>query len=204
MSFLNRWQRWLNGLIATILLCSPTFAFAASTMMINAAQMLENIDAQLPYFYSAVSGFAYLCGLFFMIAGIHAFKEFGNGAMSGNKLAMKEPLAYIIIGAMLIYLPTAKDVFLTTVYGTATVSAYVGYGVSDTFNEMGKVIVDIVQFVGFIAFVRGLMMMHKVGVGQTQQGASFNKGLTHLIGGVIAMNIVAFGHIISTTLGIST
>ncbi|NNM58866.1 MAG: hypothetical protein HKM04_03540 [Legionellales bacterium] len=182
------------------LICLPTMAQA-----VTADQMLANINAQLPYLYKIVTGFGYLAGVFFVIVGVHKLKEFGNSAMQSGKLAMKEPFAYIIVGAMLIYFPSTLGVFLTTVYGTSSITPYIGYGApGNTFNEIGATIVGIVQFVGLVSFVRGLMMLHKVGVGESQQGASFNKGLTHLIGGIIAMNIVQFGHIISSTLGVSS
>jgi intracellular multiplication protein IcmC len=182
-------------------LCLPSIAFGA----VNADVMLENIATQLPYLFRFVSGFAYLGGLFFLIVGLYKLKEYGESrTMSSNKLDLKEPISYLIIGAMLIYLPTAKDTMLVSVYGTTQLSPYVGYGnQQNSFNEMGRVIVDIVQFIGFVAFVRGLFLMHRVGVGQAQQG-TFNKGLTHLIGGVIAMNVVGFANIIDTTLGISS
>lgn len=180
-------------------LCAPGLAFA-----VNADIMLENISLQLPYLFEVVSGFCYLGGVFFVLGGLMKLKTFGESqTMSSNRLDLKEPISYIIIGAMLIYVPTMKDTMLISVYGTATRSPYVGYGTQQgSFNEMGQVIVNIVEFVGFVAFVRGLFLFHRVGAGQAQQG-TFNKGLTHLIGGVIAMNVVGFVNIIDTTLGIS-
>lgn len=191
--------------VIEIVLFLALFSLPTLTQAVTADQMLANINAQLPALYKLVTGFGYLVGFFFVIVGIHKLKEFGNGTMQSNRLAMKEPLAYIIIGSMLIYFPSTLSVMLASVYGTSAISPYVGYGVAQsTFNEIGATIVGIVQFVGIVSFIRGLMMLHKVGVGDSQQGGSFNKGLTHLIGGIIAMNIIQFGHILSTTLGISS
>ncbi|MFN7098566.1 MAG: hypothetical protein ACK4PR_13585, partial [Gammaproteobacteria bacterium] len=184
-----------------VLLVSPSLAFGAT---ISADTMLSNLSLQLPYLFELVSGFAYLGGVFMIFIGVYHLREYGESrAMSSNKLDLKGPLSYIIIGAALIYLPSAKDTMLISVYGTTNLSPYVGYGDPQTsFNQMGQAIVDIVQFVGLVAFVRGLFLFQRVGTGQAQQG-TFNKGLVHLLGGVLAMNVVGFVHIVDVTLGIT-
>lgn len=185
--------------LSFILCCLPSLAFA-----ISADTMLENINAQLPYLYSLISGGCYLFGIAVFIRGISKLKEVAdNSASRAQRSSLTEPLANMILGVALIYLPSTMDTMLITVYGTSSITPYSGYGpAGSSFNEMAQVIINIVQFVGFIAFVRGLILFYRLGMGQAQQG-TFNKGFTHLIGGIIAMNVVEFINIIGTTLGIT-
>ena len=183
------------------LLVLPSLALA-----VNADVLLENLSEQLPYLFKLVSGFSYLAGAFFMIGGLHKLKEYGQsqGMGGGSKGEMKTCLSYLIIGSMLIYLPSIKNVLLDSVFGSNTISPYVGYAddSGSAVNVMGQDIVNIVEFLGFIAFIRSFFLFHRVGLGQAQQG-TFNKGVTHLLGGVIAMNVMGFIHIVDVTLGIS-
>jgi hypothetical protein len=49
----------------------------------------------------------------------------------------------------------------------------------------------IVQLIGLIGFIRGLTLMNKSAYRGPYSGL-FGQGLTHVIGGVLAMNIVQF------------
>lgn len=189
--------------LTALLLCFlPSFAFAT----INADVMLENLSQQLPYLFEVVSGFSYLAGVFFTFNGLLKLKEYGEtqGMGGSTKGDLKVCLSHLIIGGMLLYLPSTKNVLLDSVYGSNAITPFVGYGIAtNPVDQMGQDIVNIVQFIGFIAFIRGFFLFHRVGAGQAQQG-TFNKGVTHLLGGVIALNVMGFVHIIDQTLGIST
>lgn len=180
-------------------LMAPMTSFA-----IDAGQVLANINDQIPYLFTVVSAVAYITGGFFLVRGMMKLKEFGesHGRSAGQHMSLAGPASFIAIGAMLIYLPQTKDALLMTVYGTNEVSPYSGYATAPANSEqLMEVLIKIVQFVGFISFVRALILFHKVGNNQGQPG-TFNKGLSHAVGGAIAMNIVTFINIITNTLGI--
>jgi hypothetical protein len=171
---------------------------------IDAGQMLENINDQLPYVFMAVTAFAYVAGIFFVMRGLMKLKTYGemHGRGGGQHEGLSGAVSFIFIGAMLIYLPSGIDVLLTTVYGTTELSSYSSYASKpDTSEELWVILVNIVRAVGLISFIRGLMLFHKVGNHQAQPG-TFSKGVTHAIGGAIAINIVGFINIIAKTLGI--
>ena len=58
----------------------------------------------------------------------------------------------------------------------------------------------IVQLVGVIAFIRGLMMLTKLGQGGQQ--ASFGKVAAHIIGGVFCIDMYDFLQAVFATLGL--
>lgn len=62
--------------------------------------------------------------------------------------------------------------------------------------------IAIVRVVGYVSFVRGLVMLSHSADQGSQQG-SFGKGFMHIIGGILAINIVETITVIGNTLGFS-
>ncbi|MBB72856.1 MAG: hypothetical protein CMF50_10730 [Legionellales bacterium] len=165
-------------------------------------KMLANIQAQLPYLIQFITAFAYVAGFFLMFKAFFHLKQYGEmRTMMSSQADLKGPLANIFFGMALIFSPTIINVGLTTVFGDASVLSYPGD--NRGWDEMGQTIVLIVNFVGGVAFIRGLFHLNKVGSGQAQQG-TFAKGIIHLIGGILCLNIIGAKNVLYTTLGWAT
>lgn len=181
--------------ILLILLISPVSAYA-----INVDEMLTNIQEQIPALTQFVTGFAYLAGFFFIFKAIYALKQYGDmRTMTSSNADLRGPITSAFVGAALAFSPTVISITLTTAFGDDSLMAYPD--TSTGWDQMGKTLVNIVYFVGGIAFIRGIMHLHKVGQGQAQQN-TFSKGIIHIIGGIMALNITAVTNILFTTLGI--
>lgn len=194
-------KRYSLGLVVLFL---PAISYAAIP---DAATMLDNVQKQLPYLFSVVTGFAYVAGMLFIVKGLYSLREYGESRMAGSaQRGIKEPLVLLLVGAFLLYVPTAKDVMLNTIFGTSTLTPYNSYDTNNRtgFDELGQVLVNLVQFVGLVAFVRGLLILQRVGSNQGGQQQTFGKAVTHLLGGALAMNIMGFMNIIATTLGLNS
>ena len=59
-------------------------------------------------------------------------------------------------------------------------------------------LLGLVQVMGVIAFIRGWVLLGHAGEQNAQQGM-FGKGLTHIIGGILAINIVGTKDLIWNT-----
>lgn len=189
-------------LLLLIPMLLPLDAYAVTFPSLS--QMLDNINTQLPYLWRLVTGFAYVAGFFFIFRGVYHLKQYGDphSQTSGGK-DLRPGIVSLIIGAALVYIPTAMDTGLISIFGTSSLMAYpTGNTIDPSFTELGQVIVAIIQFVGVVAFIRGLMQFHRLGSGQAQQG-TFAKGLTHIIGGTLALNVVGTANVLASTLGIS-
>ena len=109
---------------------------------------------------------------------------------------------------MLLFMPTAINVFLGTIFGSNTILAYTGTStlnpVFDTLfgstSEFGKNLVLFVQTCGLVAFMRGWLIIARSGTQGGHQQNSMGKGLMHIGGGVLALNIVQTITIINNTL----
>jgi intracellular multiplication protein IcmC len=173
------------------------------------ASILDNLTPSLLQIQKLVSGAAYLIGVMFLIKGIMALKHAGEGKSHMSQgHTMKEPILYLISGAMLLYLPTAMDVILQTVYGSDEILSYnelqggnpiidVLFGSSGLF---GGGLVIFIQLIGLIAFVRGWVMLAKSASQQGGHQGGLGKAAMHIFGGILAINIVQTINIINNTL----
>ena len=191
-------KQWL---LAGLLLVCLGFAPDAQAKAPNVDEMLSNLQQQIPYLTQLVTGFCYVSGFYFMFKAVYHLKAYGEmRTMMASQTDLRGPITSLAIAAALMFSPTVIQIGLTTVYGNDSIMAYQG-AQNTGWNDMAQTIIAIVNFVGGVAFLRGLFIFHKLGVGQAQPG-TFAKGMTHLIGGVIALNIVEASNILFTTLGI--
>lgn len=190
-------------LFAVLFLLSP-LAFAAGPTTpgqgIDVVQMLQNLQTQIPYFNVFLSWFAYVGGTYLIFGSVYRLKEYGEQRMqSSGHTDLRKIMAGMFVGAALLYLPVTIETSMTTVFGSDTVTAY--QQGSTGWDDLLTTIISIVQFVGAVAIVRGLFQLHKAGSAHAQPD-NFTKGIVHIIGGIVALNIVGASHILFTTLGI--
>lgn len=181
--------------------CVPRGVFAVSTSTgIDVSQMLINIQEEIPYLTRCVTAFAYLSGFYFIYSGLYKLKEYGEArTMMSSNTDLRRPLVFLMTGASFIYLPTMVTVGLITVYGDKSMMQYEVH--HTVWDGMAQTMVQMIYFIGGLAFIRGLLHLHRAGTTQQQPGA-VPKGLFHLIGGTMAMNMVEVTNMVFATLGI--
>ena len=123
--------------------------------------------------------------------------------MQASSSNIKEPIFYLLIAALLIYFPTAIDIVLNTSFGSSNVLSYADSDVvSSAFggdSDLGEALVTIFQTIGLAAFVRGWVLIARA-ASQGQQPGGTGKGLMHVFGGILAVNIVGTVEMINNTL----
>lgn len=173
------------------------------------ADILINIASNLVPVQRLVTGAAYLLGIGFAFKAIFALKTLGESRtmMSSNHGSVKEPLIYFMVAAVLLYLPTAVEITLNTTFGSSNILQYAPIDSSnqalDTLfgsnSLVGEALSVIIQTIGVIAFVRGWVLIAR-SASQGQQPGGTGKGLVHVFGGILAMNIVGTLEIVNNTL----
>mgnify|MGYP006116650051 CR=1 FL=1 len=156
------------------------------------ANWLNNLALSVDQLYQMVTGAAYVMGGAFVLKAIYSLKVYGEArTMMSTASSIKEPITYLIIGAVFIYLPTGVSVMLNTTFADNTIMSYeqLPSGMNLTVANGGIALLSILQLVGIIAFVRGWVL---VGRSQAQgsQPGGLGKGITHIFGGILLMNIV--------------
>lgn len=173
------------------------------------------LDGMLACFMADIMGplhvvlnfFSFVAGMILLMVGTsRLIKSAQDGARGPGGLGTIMTFA---VGAALISYNEIVRAFSTTFTGSATTNtyAYMEYtdGMSgDEVVAAHIVITSIIQFmilVGLISFVRGLFIVRSVAEGNQQ--ASIMAGMTHLIGGALAINLGPLMNAVQGSLGIA-
>lgn len=144
--------------------------------------MLGNISQSLYPIQRLVSGGAYLLGILFLMKAIGKLKKIGDyKAQSPSHERMYGPLIFMLMGALLIYLPTGLKVMANTAFGVGNIMSYSNYSQFNIYDVIGL----LVRTAGVIWFVRGCVLISHASDPGTKEGS---KGLLFLFAGVLAIN----------------
>jgi hypothetical protein len=174
-----------------------------STMI---TQFVQNIYNPM---FSLVSGISYIVGLFLIVRGLI------KGAKTGSDPREAAPhavAANLVVGAILVSIGGMLPTMMQTLFGSPTPSSSAQqFAISYTSNLAGAgvdasgaastiaAILQFVQIIGVIGFLRGWLILRKAVEGGGQ--ATVPQGLSHIIGGTMAINIVGMLTLIDTTFG---
>lgn len=145
-----------------------------------------------------ITGGAYLIGCAFLFKAIYSLKIYGESrTMMSSNTNIKEPLVYLFVGALFIYFPSALETMMQTTFGYSNVLEYAPAGGSSSSLDVifgsgsliGRPLTIVIQVIGLIAFVRGWILIAR-SASQGQQPGGTGKGLVHVFGGILAINIV--------------
>jgi intracellular multiplication protein IcmC len=175
-----------------------SLAFAAVPDVVT---MLENFAKTVPELMYFTTALAYVFGFWFVVHGLVLLKKYGmqRTQMSGDA-SLAAPLLSIFVGAAMIYLPSTIQAGMETFWMNPNPYHY-GVSESEGWNTFAGACFMIIQLVGVIAFMRGLMILTKLGGGGQQ--ASFGKATAHIVGGIFCINMRDFLQSVFETLGLS-
>ena len=183
-----------------------TFSFFYAPMahadVPDAATMLENLVANVPQFMQLVTATSYVMGMWLAYKGVLGLKAFGEQrSMMASHQELKGPLFSLGIGAALMYLPSSVQAGIATFWTGDNPYGYIPDSGSDEFSTLYSDATMLMELIGTVAFIRGLLVLH--GLGGQAQGATFGKGITYIIAGVMCINFNSFLATINGTLGIT-
>lgn len=168
---------------------------------------LSNLAASVTSLKRLVIALSYVIGLTLIVRGVMMYRVFGTQTMSSaQKGELAGPLVFIMVGSFLLYFPSTLSTTLTTVFGDDNIAgvtdlvAYKQISGVEKWGAITDVVVKYMYLIGLIAFVRGWVILSKMGHSGAQPG-SLGKGIIHVIGGVLLINIVDTFNILATTLG---
>lgn len=155
---------------------------------ISFIKFINNIDAIMPILWKFATGFCFLAGVMLIFKSLFLFKEYGDArVMMSANTDIRRPLVPLIIAVLLLASPSTMVYMQETMF--KGISAGLDYRDTDkTFAQLMTMMGHIVQFIGFISFVRGWMLFTRIGHQGGQPGL-FAKAMTHVIGGLLAINI---------------
>ena len=165
----------------------------------NVAKMLDTLQSNFRPIEMLIFAVAYLAGFALIFSAIHKLRAYGEvRTMMPSNAQMSGPIVQFFVGTALIFLPSIVTISVTSLWGTDSLLAWPG-GTGDWDKIMGAVF-GIVRILGYIALVRGLLLMSRAAQQGAQQG-TFGKGMVHLVGGVLAINIWGTVTVIGASFG---
>ena len=123
--------------------------------------------------------------------------------MMATQTSLKQPLTWMCVGMAFIALPSTVDLALNTLFESGGgILSYEDWDRASSdllFSDLMDSTFTIIQLVGLISFGRGWFIIDQ-SAQQSGGQASFGKGLIHIIGGVIGLNIVQTVNILNNTI----
>lgn len=171
---------------------------------VSQTSIIVNIANSLLPVQQLITGAAYLIGIAFAFKAIYSLRIYGEArTMMSSNTSIKEPVFYVLVSGFLMYFPTGLDVILNTTFGDSNILAYSDSGAAASLfggnNQVGNAMVIIFQTIGLYAFTRGWVLIARA-ASQGQQPGGTGKGLMHVFGGVLAVNIVGTIEVLQNTL----
>ena len=183
-------------------------SLGASGSPVPLDQMMTNFVKNIyaPAF-NMLGALAFVIGIFFIIKGMLRGAKVGTDPRAGAPHVI---ITYLVIGTILASAAPMLSTMLQSLFGspapdnvkTADILAWAntqtGADMTAANNAMQAVLAW-VQVIGAIAFIRGFLVMKNAVEGSGQ--ATIAQGLTHIIGGVMAINIVSSLQMFDKTFG---
>lgn len=177
------------------------YSGSAYALQINVATMLNNLSTAVPSLMQLLTATAYVMGMFFIISGIAGLKEFGESRTArSDHRALSGPLVKILVGTALLYLPSSVQVGMSTFWNNPSPFAYVTDATNDSWSELINSVFLILQLIGTLAFIRGLVILSHLGQSHSQGG--FGRAMAHIVGGILLINMYQFLQAVFNTLAI--
>jgi intracellular multiplication protein IcmC len=178
------------------------FPLASYGLDYDFTDWLHNLQTHLPPVIQLIVASAYVMGLWFICLAILKLKAYGHQTVfMSTHASITGPLTYLVIGLVLFYCPTIVGTVNYTFwgYGTESIIAYPD-SASTSLSGILDPVVAIVRVMGYIAFIRGWVILTRLGhQGGGGQG-TIGKGIIHIVGGIMAINVVGTWYIIQNTL----
>lgn len=176
---------------------------AANAASVDFNTMMKAVKGNVEHFIVLTKSVAYVLGIWFMYSAIQELKKIGQSQSATTTTTLGGPLMRLAIGTALLYFPSTVDIAVSTLWGgdSPQLLEYTA-SIDDPFGSLKEGIFIIAKAVGYVSFIKGFVILsHSTDQG-AQQGTA-GKGIAHIIGGILAINIMATINIISSSLGIS-
>lgn len=170
--------------------------------MTDVQSALVHLSASYPSIKRLIFAVTFLMGLSLTVSALYKLKVYGElRTMMATQTSLKEPMAALFVAAIFLYLPSAMDSMMLTTFGSQQIMplSYITTKQSD-FQQGLTALLGLIQIIGLISFIKGWHIV-ATSAQQGRAGAGLGKGLTHILGGLLSINIVATKEMVWNTFG---
>jgi len=182
---------------ASAIALNTTGALSLDVMMIRFVQDIRTPMSFLIWALGVVLGFFFLITAFMRMAR-GAAQDGARGSLGSGTLMR------VVIGSILISTSATADVFTNTLFGGSVMrfngldlGGTIAAATLDQANQAFAAILIFIQIIGFIAFMRGFLMLRALADGNSS--ISTAAAFTHIFGGAVAINISSALNVLQNT-----
>ena len=170
---------------------------------LSVATIFGNLSQSLGGVTQFLTALAYEVGIYLTVSAVFKFVFGHRTAFMHVEAGIFGPIMQFFIGVALLYTPTFIGVLNATVFGDSSIDdvmAYTSSGSSPDWATAIEPMYQTIQVIGLIAFIRGWLILSKsVQKDGGNQPGQTTKGIIHIIGGVMAINITRTITIVTAT-----
>lgn len=190
-----------NNLLRIILVIMTLILFTFSSdvyaqgVMQNVATAFANGNAAFESLIRLTKISAYIMGLFLVIGSVVKLSQLGTNP----QVTPKAPLIMFISGIAIFALVGVVSIVSQTMAmgdGPGSILVPESNGITAGTKAAIEGVLTFVRLLGYIAFIRGWFLVNQYGMGKD---GTLGKGLTHILGGVAAINVQITAGILSNT-----
>lgn len=175
----------------------PSVVFADGGPTLSNYNLMQSIGQMA----NMVSDISLLMGIGFVLSAIFRFKQYGESRThSMQQSSVVKPLMMLLVGGLLLALPFTLGTALMAVWSTSAPLAY--HAQSATDEILIPPVLAFIRLVGVGSFIRGLVMMTRVGGEQSQPG-TLSKAVLHMTGGVLCLHILGVVDLIQSVFNLN-
>ncbi len=155
---------------------------------IDYVTMIQNIAADAAMggdVWKLVTAFCYLVSIIFVFKSALQLRDVSEQRLPGYGA----PILTFISAALLASAPEAIASMTVAVFGDGTSTNPIAYTSQQVKVSPIKAVLTVIQLIGYIFFVRGILELRRAGEPQKFQGASVNKAIVIMISGMSAIYI---------------
>ena len=163
-------------------------------------EIFASLSKVLPALTNLIVLSANLIGFLFVLRALWLLT-----ANSIEHRGVAKPLGYLIGGMLLYNLEAFRNASSQSFFLTQpeAITAYVEFGATNSWAGIWAVTYKIVQVLGVVALIRGILVLRSATSEQAGGGQrTIGSGLVFLCGGIICTNLKQFALMINNTLGL--
>ncbi len=194
-------KQWRNAFF--LLSCLLLSGCGDSAHYATVEHMLLTMTNQFPNIYRLITALAYLMGIAFIFRGVYQLKVYGDlRTMMSVQTNFKATMMVFFAGTALLYAPTAFKSMMLSTFATTSVTDPMGYG--PTASSLSTLLAShavllFVQLIGTISFIKGWVGLTHVS--NPNGRSSMGKAVTHIVAGLLAINIEGTKEILQASFG---
>lgn len=162
------------------------------------ADVPSHINSQLENIWNFTVGAARLTGVVFIFRAVYQLKVYGDlRTMMSVQTNFKSTMMLFFVGTMLFGFGRTISTMLMTIFAISK-PIPLGYSGSEIFSVTGsQTVLHFVQVIGIISFLRGWVQLAQTSNPNGRN--TFGKALTHIVAGILAVNIEGTRQLLAAT-----